>query len=111
MRIPDGRWAEEPFLRAACDAMVADIDWDSVDSGRLHHATSTAKTLAGGRVVIGVLDTPDRLEDLLLDAEEEKRGNNFPVNTPVWLYIPADLGVPRGLPESVVEKAISTHPR
>jgi hypothetical protein len=111
MRTPDDRWAEEPFLRAACDAMVADLDWDSLDSGRLHRATSSAKTLAGGRVVIGVLDRADRLEELLLDAEEEKRGNDLPVNTPVWLYVPADLGVPRGLPESVVVKTISTHLR
>lgn len=102
------RWAEEPFLRAACDAMTADLDWDSLDSGRLHRATSSAKTLGGAPVVVGVLDKAERLEDFFRDAEEEMRDGALPLSTTIWLYVPNGLQLPCDLPKSVVVKTIPT---
>ena len=102
----DDRWTDEQFLHAACDAMVVELDWDSLDSGRLHHATSAAKTLTGISVVVGVLDRSDCLETFLHDANEEKRYSELPPNTPVWLYIPSGIPLPSDLPEMVVVKSI-----
>jgi hypothetical protein len=67
------RWSREAFLREACALMVTEMDWDSLDSGRLHHATSVATDLAGVPVIVGVLDDDSRLSAVLDDAAAERR--------------------------------------
>lgn len=100
------RWVDERFLRVACGAIAAELDWDSLDSGCLHRATSRAKTPAGSPLIIGVLDQVARLSELLEDAEQDRRDNGLPTDTPLWLYVPADLPLPEVLPEAVVLKRL-----
>jgi hypothetical protein len=87
------RWSREAFLQKACSLMVAEVDWDSLDSGRLHHATSAARDLAGVPVIVGVLDDPSMLFAVLDDAATERRDSGHP-NAALWLYVPQDMTVP-----------------
>lgn len=99
------RWVDEHFLRIACKAMLPDLDWDSLDSGRLHRATSIAKTHGGTRLIVGVLGKADSLSELLDDAAQDRLEEGLPMDTPLWLYVPASLALP-ALPESVVVKRL-----
>jgi hypothetical protein len=103
------QWSDERFLRKACDQMAAEMDWDSLDSGRLHRATCAAKTLAGEPVIVGVLDHADILPAVLKDAEQERGNEQLPVGTPIWLYMPAGLPSPL-LPPTVVVRLIGESP-
>jgi hypothetical protein len=87
------RWSREAFLQKACSLMVAEVDWDSLDSGRLHHATSAARDLGGVPVIVGVLDDPSMLSAVLDDAATERRDSGHP-NAALWLYVPQDMTVP-----------------
>ena len=64
--------------------MLAELDWDSLDSGRLHWTASRAKTLAGQRVVVGVLSDFSKFEEVLIRGgysrnERAESGRNEPV--------------------------------
>jgi hypothetical protein len=87
------RWNREAFLRTACSLMVTEVDWDSLDSGRLHHATSAARDLAGVPVMVGVLDDPAMLSAILDDAAAERKDLGHP-DAALWLYVPQDMTVP-----------------
>ncbi len=88
------RWNRESFLRAACDVMTNELDWDSLDSGCLHFATSPGRMLDGTPVVVGVLDRLDVIAEVLEDAEETRRGEGAERNgAPLWLYAPEGLDV------------------
>ncbi len=100
-------WVDEPFLRAACDVIARELDWDSLHSGCLHRATSQAKTLAGSPLIVGVLGQAEHLAELLREAEQDRRENGFSVDTPLWLYVPASLPLPSSLPPAVVIKRVS----
>lgn len=99
-------WVDEQFLQVACDVIAVELDWDSLYSGCLHRATSSAKTPTGSPVIVGVLGQPDRISELLKDAEQERTYNGLPDDTPLWLYVPADLLLPRVPPETVVLKRL-----
>ncbi len=91
----EDRWSREAFLREACNAIAVDVDWDTIDSGRLHHASCAARTADGGSVVVAVLDNESVLSSVLEDAREE-RSEAGQSSAPLWLYVPAgvDLRVP-----------------
>jgi hypothetical protein len=74
--------------------MAREIDWDAIDSGRLHGATSFARTLDGHAVVIGVLTEPDYWQAVLDDARQEVAEEGLPRTTPLWLYVPEGFPVP-----------------
>jgi hypothetical protein len=90
---PD-RWVEESFLGKACEVIARELEWDSLDSGRLHSSTTRARTPEGLPVVVGVLDQPARLLDLLEDAEQERRHCGLPSSVPLWLHVPKDIQLP-----------------
>lgn len=96
------RWSREPFLRAACRRMADHLDWDSLDSGRLHEFTGPARTAGGDPVVVGVLDRPDVLPDVLADAAEARAERAGWERAPLWLYVPPALDV--GDVEAVVHR-------
>jgi hypothetical protein len=87
------RWNREAFLRKACALMVTEVEWDSLDSGCLHHATSVARDLAGVPVIVGVLDDPAMLSAVLEDAAADRKDAGHP-NAALWLYVPEDMTVP-----------------
>ena len=103
------RWSREAFLRAACALMVTELDWDSLDSGRLHHATSVATDLAGVPVIVGVLDDGSRLPAVLDDAAAERRDSGHP-DAPLWLYVPHDMEVGSGSSERLVIRRVPSGP-
>jgi len=84
------RWNQEVFLREACNQMAAEVDWDSLDSGRLHHACSVATSNDGERVIVAACDDPKVLAIVLNDAEHERAFESEP-SAPLWLYIPTDM--------------------
>jgi hypothetical protein len=86
--------------------MNTELDWDTVDSGRLHWAASRAKTLSGKDVIVGVLSDPSMLNDAINDAEEERRHEQLPGETPFWLYVPHDLKLDVSLPGIAIIKRI-----
>ncbi len=90
--VSDG-WADEDFVRRAADAIVQEIDWDSMDGGRLHRATSKAKAKSGKTVIVGVLDDVAKLDALLRDAEEERQDSALSADIEVWVYIPQNLRI------------------
>jgi hypothetical protein len=85
-------WSSEEFLLDACDVMVAELDWDTVDSGRLHRASCASRTLDGAPVIVAVLDNIAVLPYVLEDAGVERRDTGV-VSAPLWLYLPEDLDV------------------
>jgi hypothetical protein len=89
MRTSD-RWNSESFLRRACDAMLDELDWDSLDSGRLHHSSSIARTLGGEVVIVAVVDDLSRMTTVLEDVAAERRHVGEP-DAPLWLYLPRGL--------------------
>lgn len=105
-RTDSDRWVEERVLQLACNAMTRDLDWDSLDSGRLHRATSLAKTLTGNSIIVGVLDQARRVSELLADADHDRRNHGLPLETPLWLYVPIAFHAPIDLPPSVVLKRL-----
>jgi hypothetical protein len=70
--------------------MVAELDWDTIDSGRLHRASCAARTLDGVSVVVAVLDNEAFLPSVLQDAEDEGRETGQ-TGAPLWLYVPVGL--------------------
>lgn len=90
--------------------MLLELDWDSLDSGCLHWTVSKARTFGDMAVVIGVLDEPDRLTDLLDDAAAERQQEGLPETTPLWLYVPRELVLPEPLPPEIVLKRLSPWP-
>ena len=98
------RWAAEHFVCLACDAIVLEIDWDSIDSGRIHCATSKAVTLRGEKVIVGILDDTARLEEVLRDAEDERVHESLPHDAEVWLYVPSRASIPDVRPGIVVKR-------
>ena len=86
-RRSDHLWTSEAFLRDACDAMVAELDWDTVDSGRLHRASCAARTLDGRLVVVAVLENEAALASVQEDAHGE-RLETGQTEAPLWLYVP-----------------------
>ncbi|TAL31283.1 MAG: hypothetical protein EPN93_18150 [Spirochaetes bacterium] len=88
------RWNTERFLQAACDQMVKELDWDSIDSGCLHHTVSKAKTIDGRQIIVGVITEMNMWEELIEHIRDERAHCNFPRETPVWLYVPQDLSIP-----------------
>ena len=101
----DGSWSREAFLRAACTLMVTELDWDSLDSGRLHHATSVARDPAGVPVIVGVLDDASLLSAVLEDAAAERRDSGHP-NAPLWLYVPHDMEMPSDLSGRLIVRRV-----
>ena len=100
------RWIEENFLQDACRMMVKELDWDSLDSGRLHHSTSRAKTNSGEGIVIAALSDVEQLSTLLEDADSERQYESLPAEAPLWLYVPMQLKLPSNLPRTVVIKRL-----
>ena len=88
---PGERWVCEPVLNQACDIIADELDWDSLDAGRLHWTTCRAVTLTGETVVVGVLSDLARLGDVLDDARQECKDAGISGNTPIWLYVPDEL--------------------
>lgn len=87
------RWNDEEFLGIACEMIAREIDWDSIDSGRLHGSTSIGKTLLGEDVVIAVLSRPEFVATVLADADEERKHSKVTAETPLRLYVPAGMRV------------------
>jgi hypothetical protein len=92
------RWNTEVFLREACDAIALEIEWDSIDSGRLHHTSSAARTHDGTPILVAVIDNelamPDVFEDLVAEREDANLSD-----APLWLYVPHDMEMePIGVP-------------
>ena len=85
-------WTSEEFLLDACDVMVAELDWDTVDSGRLHRASCASWTRDGAPVIVAVLDDIAVLPAALEDARVERRDTGM-ATAPLWLYVPEDLDV------------------
>ena len=71
--------------------MGEELDWDSLDSGRLHHATTAALTMAGAPVVVGVFTKPEVMQAVLADAEDERKERGFPTDALIWLYVPEEV--------------------
>jgi hypothetical protein len=106
----DDRWASEAFLRDACDAMVSEIDWDTIDSGRLHQASCAARTLDGRSVIAAVLDHEAALPSVLEDAQDERREAGQ-TSAPLWLYAPVDLELRALNDEQVVVRRVGRRRR
>ena len=102
------RWSREAFLREACSLMATELDWDSLDSGRLHHATSVASDLAGVPVIVGVLDDASVLSAVLDDAAADRRDYGHP-NASLWLYIPHDMQLPTGSSDGLIIRRVPTN--
>jgi hypothetical protein len=85
--------------------MVTELDWDSLDSGRLHRATSAARDLAGVPVIVGVLDDASVLSAVLEDAAAERRDSGQP-NASLWLYVPQDMEVPSGPSDGLIIRRV-----
>jgi hypothetical protein len=105
----DHRWTSEAFLRDACDAMVSEIDWDTIDSGRLHRASCAARTLDGLSVVVAVVDNEDVLSFVLEDAQEEKRETGR-TSAPLWLYVPVGLDLRVRIDEGISIRRVGSRP-
>jgi len=101
----DDRWASEAFLRDACDAMASEIDWDTIDSGRLHRASCAARTLDGRSVIVAVLDHDAALPSVLVDARDERRETGQ-TSAPLWLYVPAGLELQRRNGEQIIVRTV-----
>ena len=86
--------------------MTRALDWDSLDSGCLHQATSLARTMEGTSIIVGVLDQVEQLSELLDQAEQDRRENQLPPETPLWLYVPTSFNTPLGLPPTAVLKPL-----
>jgi hypothetical protein len=93
------RWNNEQFLRKACDQMTKELNWDSLDSGCLHHTVSQAKTIDGQQIIVGVVTEMDMWDEIIKHIQDECRQNDFPQETPVWLYVPKNLIVPVSISE------------
>ena len=94
-------WNDEKFLCKACDQMIKQLDWDSLDSGRLHHVASEARTLDGQQIIVGVISKANVWDEALKDAEDECKYCQLPETTPLWLYVPEDLNVPDNIAKQV----------
>jgi hypothetical protein len=103
------RWSREPFLREACSLMVTELDWDSLDSGCLHHTTSIARDLAGVPIIVGVLDDASVLSAVLDDAAADRRDFGHP-DASLWLYVPYDLEMPSGSSDRVIIRRVPPRP-
>lgn len=90
----DKHWNKEAFLNFACDRISKDLDWDSIDSGRLHHTCCKAKTFEGKDVIVAVFDRVSVLNDVKEDIKLEKGINNIH-EYEVWLYVPQELSFDR----------------
>ena len=73
--------------------MTEELEWDSLDSGRLHHATSPAVTADGARIIVGVLHQLALLPDVVADADASREARDGWEDAPLWLYVPAELGI------------------
>ena len=90
----DSRWCDELFLRAACDLLAREVQWDTIDAGRLHRSASQARTADGTLIVVAVLSRPELLAEALDDARKEAEQHGLPEMTPLWLYVPDALAIP-----------------
>lgn len=79
--------------------MTEELDWDSLDSGRLHCTVSPARTVDGTAIVVAVIDRADSIPQALEDAAMGQ------ATAPLWLYVPKNLDVGE-LAEWVVVRAI-----
>jgi hypothetical protein len=86
--------------------MVAELDWDSLDSGCLHWTVSRAKTLSGEQVIVGVLDDPSMFSDALQNAEEAREPDWKSPPAPLWLYVPNEMNLVSDTASSVVLKRV-----
>jgi len=102
----EARWNTEPFLQLACDEMVRELDWGTLDSGRLHHAVSAARTIGGEAIVVAVLSDFSKLDEVLEDAENERRHENLPSAAPLWLYVPESMATEYSFPGHVILKKV-----
>jgi len=105
------RWNDEKFLRRACDEMARELDWDSLDSGCLHHAVSSAKTLDGRHVIIAVVNSVNNWEEVLDDAAAERQHAAQPTSAPLWIYVPGDFDVPEEIARKVVLRHVPHYVR
>jgi hypothetical protein len=104
------RWTSEAFLRDACDAMALELDWDTIDSGRLHRASCAARTVDGLSVVVAVLDNEGVLSSVLEDARDERRETGQ-ASTPLWLYAPIGIDLQVPVDEKISIRRVDSGPR
>jgi hypothetical protein len=105
-RSKEKRWFDELFLRRACERISVEIEWDSIDSGRLHWTTVACTSESGQRVIVGVFSEHGRLSDVLQDADRERKEEGLPEVTPLWLYFPKDMDISEDVPDYVVLKSV-----
>lgn len=101
------RWNSEPFLRAACDQIVQEVDWDRLDSGCLHWTVSLATALpTNERVIVGVLSDMQMFNKVLAHAAEARKEEELPEDVPIWIYVPELARLPDRIPSVVVIKRV-----
>jgi len=86
------RWNDEAFLNLVCTEIACHIDWDSIDSGRLHNSSCKANILNGKEIIVAVFDRISVLEEILIDVESERKAENIP-DAQLWVYVPESLTI------------------
>jgi hypothetical protein len=62
----------------------------------------------GETIIIGALSLLPMLEAAIADAEEVRRVEQLPSETPFWLYVPEELSLPTHLPPTLVIKRVKS---